>query len=174
MFNFISSCQTTHGTQRQHKNFFLYWNCIMGWMPSKRYSRRVGWTQNWSLIWQWNISGIWVTKTREGGSGQESNYRSNYRPLPSWLSRFKLYARLPKTKMILSNSIKTSDFLASYVCDQTQALTFGGRHNLHSYKTMLICFLLPNNRVTARRAGTQHTHIWQWYTLVLLHYILYW
>ena len=64
--------------------------------------------------------------------------------------------------------------MASYVCDQTQALTFGGRHNLHSYKTMLICFLLPNNRVTARRAGTQHTHIWQWYTLVLLHYILYW
>ena len=45
---------------------------------------------------------------------------------------------------------------------------------------MLICFLLPNNRVTARRAGTQHTHIWQWYTLVLLRYIfvlvhfLYW
>ena len=36
---------------------------------------------------------------------------------------------------------------------------------------MLICFLLPNNRVTARRAGTQHTHIWQWYILVLLRYI---
>ena len=42
---------------------------------------------------------------------------------------------------------------------------------MHSYKTMLICFLLPNNRVTARRAGTQHTHIWQWYTPVLLRYI---
>ena len=34
-------------------------------------------------------------------------------------------------------------------------LTFGREHNLHSYETMLICFLLPNNRVvTAHPAAT--------------------
>ena len=96
--------------------------------------------------------------------GQESNYRGHYRPLPCSLSLLALHAEIWILNINLKTNIlarkkrvyfieldQTFDF-----CDciephmfatKANPLTFGRGHNLHSYETMLICFLLPNNRV---------------------------
>ena len=95
--------------------------------------------------------------------GQESNYRGHYRPLPCsvslarhaeiWILNINLKTNILAWKKrafyrTWSNSFFL-DCIDPHILFATKAnpLTFGRGHNLHSYEMMLICFLLPNNRV---------------------------